>query len=33
VPQVFIGGEHVGGADDLEKWLSNNKQAVRKAAA
>ena len=33
VPQVFIGGEHVGGADDLEKWLSKNKQAVRKAAA
>lgn len=33
VPQVFIGGEHVGSADDLEKWLSKNRQAVRKAAA
>ena len=20
-PQVFVNGEHVGGADDLEKWL------------
>ena len=33
VPQVFIGGEHVGGADDLEKWLSKNERIVRKAAA
>lgn len=23
-PQVFISGEHIGGADDLEKWLSQN---------
>lgn len=23
VPQIFIDGEHVGGADDLEKWLGN----------
>jgi glutathione-dependent peroxiredoxin len=22
-PQVFINGEHVGGSDDLEAWLSN----------
>ena len=22
VPQVFIDGKHVGGADDLEAWLS-----------
>jgi glutathione-dependent peroxiredoxin len=21
VPQVFVGGRHIGGADDLEKWL------------
>lgn len=33
VPQVFIDGEHVGGADELEKWLASNEQAVRKAAA
>ena len=33
VPQVFIGGKHVGGADELEKWLSKNQQIVRKAAA
>ncbi len=24
LPQVFINGEQVGGADDLEKWLANN---------
>jgi glutaredoxin len=23
VPQVFIGGERIGGADALEKWLAN----------
>lgn len=23
-PQVFIDGEHIGGADDLEAWLENN---------
>jgi glutaredoxin-like protein len=33
VPQVFIGGEHIGGADELEAWLSKNDRAVRKAAA
>ena len=22
VPQVFIGGKHIGGADDLEKYFS-----------
>src|SRR5690606_5058106 len=33
VPQVFIGGEHIGGADELEKWLSKNETIVRKAAA
>lgn len=33
VPQVFIGGEHIGGADELEKWLSKNEQVIRKAAA
>ncbi len=22
VPQVFVEGEHIGGADDLEKWLA-----------
>lgn len=26
VPQVFFGGEHVGGADDLEKYLASHKQ-------
>jgi glutaredoxin-like protein len=33
VPQVFIGGQHIGGADELEKWLSKNERIVRKAAA
>jgi glutaredoxin-like protein len=33
VPQVFIGGKRVGSADELEKWLSKNRQTVRKAAA
>lgn len=28
-PQVFINGEHVGGADDLEAWMAKN---VQKAA-
>jgi glutaredoxin-like protein len=32
-PQVYIGGEHIGGADDLEKWLAKNNRAVEKAAA
>mgnify|MGYP006202845657 CR=1 FL=1 len=22
VPQIFIGGKHIGGADDLEKYLA-----------
>lgn len=25
VPQVFIGGEHIGGSDDLEKYFANKK--------
>lgn len=25
VPQVFVGGKHVGGADDLEKYLQQHK--------
>ena len=33
VPQVFIGGKHIGGTDGLEKWLSKNEKVVRKAAA
>ncbi|HWM28879.1 MAG TPA: glutathione peroxidase [Woeseiaceae bacterium] len=33
VPQVFVGGEHIGGAEDLEAWLSRNDPIVRKAAA
>ena len=32
-PQVYIGGEHIGGADDLEEWLSKNERVVQKAAA
>jgi glutaredoxin-like protein len=24
VPQVFINGDHIGGSDDLEKWLANS---------
>ena len=28
-PQVFVNGEHIGGADDLESWLSSG---GRKAA-
>ena len=27
VPQVFVNGEHIGGADDLEKWLASRKAA------
>ncbi len=27
-PQVFINGEHIGGADDLEQWLKENSQHV-----
>ena len=25
VPQVFIGGKHIGGCDDLEKFLQSKK--------
>ena len=25
-PQVFISGEHIGGSDDLEKWLQAQKE-------
>jgi glutaredoxin-like protein len=24
-PQIFVGGKHIGGADDLEQWLSANR--------
>lgn len=24
VPQVFVGGRHIGGSDDLENWLTQN---------
>ena len=27
-PQVFIDGEHIGGSDDLEKWLEGDKAAA-----
>jgi glutaredoxin-like protein len=27
-PQVFIDGEHIGGSDDLEKWLQKDKAAA-----
>jgi glutaredoxin-like protein len=30
-PQVFINGDHIGGADDLEKWLET--RSVTKSAA
>ena len=33
VPQVFIDGEHVGGADELEAWLDENRDKIRKRAA
>ncbi|MEL7536361.1 MAG: glutathione peroxidase [Pseudomonadota bacterium] len=26
-PQVFIGGQHIGGADELEAWLAQNSPA------
>jgi glutaredoxin-like protein len=28
VPQVFINGEHVGGADDLEHWFGRRAKAA-----
>ena len=27
VSQVYIGGEHIGGADDLESWFTAKKAA------
>lgn len=27
VPQVFVNGEHIGGSDDLEKWLEQRQAA------
>lgn len=32
-PQIFVNGEHIGGADDLEAWLANNDRDLRKSAA
>ena len=32
-PQVFIGGERIGGADELEAWLAKNRRVVQKSAA
>ncbi len=32
-PQVFINGEHIGGADDLEAWLANRNRDLRRSAA
>ncbi len=32
-PQVFINGEHVGGSDDLEKWLKTKGTARQRSAA
>ncbi|WP_027852760.1 glutathione peroxidase [Marinobacterium litorale] len=26
VPQIFIDGDHIGGADELEKWMSDHPQ-------
>lgn len=33
VPQVFINGEHIGGADDLKKWVEKNEKKIRQRAA
>ena len=33
LPQVFINGEHIGGADDLEKWLAANRASETRSAA
>ncbi len=27
VPQIFVNGTHIGGADDLEKWLAGRRAA------
>lgn len=32
-PQIFIGGELIGGSDDLEEWLTRNDRIVQKSAA
>ena len=26
-PQIFVNGEHIGGADDLENWLKSRRAA------
>ena len=26
-PQIFVNGEHIGGADDLEHWLRKDRAA------
>jgi len=31
VPQVFVGGRRIGGADDLERWLAQRADTARKA--
>jgi glutaredoxin-like protein len=28
VPQVFINGEHIGGADELEQWAGRQRKAA-----
>lgn len=33
LPQVFINGEHIGGADDLQKWLATERPAETRTAA
>lgn len=32
-PQIFINGERIGGADDLESWLAKDERDRRKSAA
>ncbi|HVH18595.1 MAG TPA: glutathione peroxidase [Myxococcota bacterium] len=31
VPQVFVGGRRIGGADDLERWLAQRGDSARKS--
>ena len=31
VPQVFVGGRRIGGADDLERWLAQRGDGARKS--
>ena len=33
LPQVFVNGEHIGGADDLERWLKSQASARTLSAA